>query len=146
LLLVGGDPASDGSGPIQQANAPSFNALCDSDTGLWSQTITIGMTARLSEIDLQLLRRSPDIVAPVDVEIQAVDDAGNVTQTVVGHGSTPGMILAHRSQPGCLTVPLDAPISLLAGQKVAISPTSAPSASGACYEWPFPGLDVYAGG
>ena len=145
-LLVGGDLASDASGGIQQTGAPYFNALCDTDTGLWAQTITAGMTARLSEVELLLLRRSPDITAPVEVEIRAVDDAGNVTETVLGHGSTTATILAHRSQPGWLLVPLDAPVPLLRGQKVAIFPTSAPSASGACYEWPSSGLDLYSGG
>jgi len=43
-------------------------------------------------------------------------------------------------------VSLDAPIELLAGQKVAIFPTAAPSESGACYEWPSSGLDLYSGG
>ena len=145
-FLIGADLASDGSGSIQQMNAPAFTPLCDSDAGLWAQTITVGMTARLSEVELQVLRRSSDIAAPVEVEIRAIDDAGNLTQTVLGHGSTLATVPAHRSQPGWLMVPLDAPVSLLTGQKVAIFPTSSPSASGACYEWTSAGLDLYPNG
>jgi hypothetical protein len=75
-----------------------------------------------------------------------VDDAGQVTGSVLGRGSSTSAIPVHRAEPGWLIVPLDAPILLLAGQKVAIFPTSAPSASGACYEWPSSGLDQYPGG
>jgi hypothetical protein len=143
---IGSDIASDSqSGPVQQS-APYFNALCDTDTGLWAQTVTAGMTARLSEVELLLLRRSPDILAPVDVEIRTVDDSGHPTQSVLGRGSTQATIPAHRFQPGWLTVRLDAPVQLMRGQKVTIFPTSEPSASGACYEWPSAGLDTYAGG
>jgi hypothetical protein len=145
-FLIGADLASDSGGSIQQMNAPHFNALCDSDTGLWAQTVTAGSTVRLSEVELLLLRRAPDIVAPVHVEIRAVDAAGRPAPTVLGRGSTQATIPAHRSQPGWLAVPLDAPVQLLRGQKVAILPTSSPSAGGACYEWVSSGLDVYPGG
>jgi len=145
-FLIGADLASDSGGSIRQMNAPHFNALCDSETGLWAQTLTAGGTVRLSEVELLLLRRSPDIVAPVHVEIRAVDDAGQPTQTMLGRGSTQATIPTHRAQPGWLTVPLDAPVQLLRGQKVAIFPTSAPSVGGACYEWASSGLDIYASG
>jgi hypothetical protein len=145
-IQIGEDVANDAfSGPLQQS-APFFNALCDSETGLWAQTVTAGTTARLSEVELLLLRRSPEILAPVQVEIRAVDDGGQPTQSILGRGSTQATIPSHRSRPGWLTVPLDAPVLLLAGQQVAIFPGSGPSASGACYEWISGGLDVYAGG
>jgi hypothetical protein len=145
-IQIGEDVANDGrSGPLQQS-APFFNALCDSETGLWAQTVTAGMTARLSEVELLLLRRSADILAPVHVEIRAVDDAGQPMQAILGRGSTQATIPFHRSRPGWLLVPLDAPVQILVGQKVAIFPTSAPSTGGACYEWLSGGLDVYGGG
>jgi len=145
-FLIGADLAADSSGSIQQMNAPHFNALCDSETGLWAQTLTVGGTVRLSEVELLLLRRASDIVAPVHVEIRAVDDAGTPTQATLGRGSTEATIPVHRAQPGWLTVPLDAPVQLVRGQKVAIVPTSSPSVGGACYEWVSSGLDVYASG
>jgi hypothetical protein len=103
------------------------------------------MTARLSEVEL-LLRRSPDITSPIAVEIRAVDGGGHPSETVLGRGVTEVTIPFHRAEPGWLTGPLDAPVQLMRGQKVAIFPTSSPSASGACYEWPSSGLDQYSGG
>ena len=145
-IQIGEDVAADArSGPVQQG-APFFNALCDSEVGLWAQTVTAGRTALLAEVELLLLRRSADIAAPVQVEIRAVDDHARPTQSVLGRGSAPATIPFHRSRPGWLAVPLDAPVQLVTGQKVAIFPTSAPSPSGACYEWPSSGLDVYPGG
>src|SRR4051812_13704619 len=58
LMPFGGDIAADARSVPQQMVAPSFAALCDSQSGLWAQTITAGLTARLSEVELQLLRRS----------------------------------------------------------------------------------------
>jgi hypothetical protein len=145
-IQIGNDIAGDSrSGPMQQS-APHFNPLCDSDVGLWAQTITTGMTARLSEVELLLLRRAPDIDAPVRVEIRAVDAAGHPTETVLGQGVTQSTIPVYRAEPGWLPVPLDAPVQLLRGQKVAIFPTSSPSAGGGCYEWTSSGLDTYSGG
>ena len=145
-FLIGADLASDSGGSIRQMNAPHFNALCDSETGLWAQTLTAGGTVRLSEVELLLLRRASDVDAPVHVEIRAVDNVGQPTQTVLGRGFTQATIPTHRAQPGWLTVPLDTPVQLLRGQKVAIFPTSAPSAGGDCYEWASSGLDIYASG
>jgi hypothetical protein len=145
-VQIGEDVAADAySGPVQ-LSAPFFNALCDSETGLWAQTLTAGATVRLADVDLLLLRRSADVEAPVSVEIRAVDDAGQLTPSVLGRGATQATIPVHRAQPAWLTVSLDAPVQLLRGQKVAIFPTSSPSASGACYEWVSGGLDVYSGG
>lgn len=143
---LSGDLVEDGSGRIQQLSAPSFNALCDNGQGLWAQTLTAGLTANLSEVELLLLRRSPEIVAAVQVEIRAVDDRGLPTDTVLGRGATAATIPVHWSQPGWLTVSLDAPVQLPRGQKVAIFPTSTASNSGACYEWVSSGLDLYVGG
>ena len=143
---IGNDVASDGQSGPTQLSAPHFTPLCDSDVGLWAQTITAGMTSRLSEVELLLLRRAPDIDAPVRVEIRAVDAAGRPTEAMLGQGVTKATIPVHRAEPGWLTVPLDAPLQLLRGQKVAIFPTSSPSAGGACYEWISSGLDTYAGG
>ena len=145
-IQIGEDVAGDArSGPVQQG-APFFNALCESETGLWAQTVTAGKTALLSEVELLLLRRSADIWAPVQVEVRAVDEDARPTQSVLGRGSTAATVPFHRSQPGWLLVPLEAPVQLVIGQKVAIFPTSAPSPSGACYEWPSSGLDQYPGG
>jgi len=146
MLQVGADLASNGSGGIQDQSAPFFMPLCETDQGRWAQTLRAGLTAQLSQVDLLLLRRSPDITAPVEVQIRAVDSAGRPTETVLAHGSTTATIPVDRAQPGWLSVSLDAPLPLLAGQHVAIFPTSEPSASGACYEWPSAGLDQYTGG
>jgi hypothetical protein len=145
-IQIGTDAAGDSRSGPTQLSAPHFTPLCDSKVGLWAQTVTAGMTARLSEVQLLLLRRVPDIEAPVHVEIRAVDAASLPTETVLGHGSTQSTIPVHRAEPGWLTVPLDAPVQLLRGQKVGIFPTSSPSASGACYEWVSGGLDTYFGG
>jgi hypothetical protein len=145
-MLAGADLAVNASGAMQETSAPFFNPLCDGPTGLWAQTVSAGATSRLSEVELLLLRRSPDITSPVEIEIRALDDTGALTETALGHGSTSGVIPFHRSQASWLTVPLDTPIQLLVRQKVAIFPTSTPSASGACYEWVSSGLDLYAAG
>jgi hypothetical protein len=140
------DLAADGSsGPLDQ-QAPHFNALCESETGLWAQTLTVGMTSRLSEVELLLLRRSPDIHSPVEVEVREVDDAGRPSETVLARGMTEATIPFHRAAPGWLTIRLEEPVLLLRGQKVAIFPTSRLSDSGTCYEWTSAGLDTYGGG
>ena len=144
--LISADLASDGSGTIQQLQAPHFNALCGTGAGRWAQTMTASLTAQLSDVELLLLRRSSDIESPVQIEIRSVDAAGLPTDTVLGRGSTTATIPYHRSEPGWLRVALDVPVRLLIGQKAAIFPTAMPSATGACYEWVSPGLDVYSGG
>lgn len=145
-MQISTDVAGDARLAPQQMSAPFFMPLCKNERGRWAQTFTAGMTARLSEIELRLLRRSPSINAPVEVEIRAVDEAGLPTATILAHGSTAMLIPSHWSESGWLTVPLDQPIMLRSGQKVAIFPTAEPSASGACYEWVSSGLDLYAGG
>jgi hypothetical protein len=145
-VQIGDDLASDGNGVVRQTSAPHFNALCSTDTGLWSQTITAGMTGQLVMIELLLLRRSPDITSTVDVELRRVDETGHPVETLLGRGSATTAIASHRSAPSWLTVPLDAPVLLRAGQKVAVLPVSTPSPSGACYEWISAGLDQYRGG
>ena len=146
MLQIGADLAANSSGGIQEQSAPFFMALCDNEQGRWAQTFRAGLTAQMTQVDLLLLRRSADIAAPVEVEIRAVDSTGRPTETVLAHGSTIATIPADRAQPGWLTVPLDTPLPLLAGQHVAIFPSSTASASGACYEWPSAGLDQYTGG
>jgi hypothetical protein len=143
---IGPDVAGDDQRSPMQQSAPFFNALCATDTGLWAQTILAGMTGHLVAVDLSILRRSPDITAPVVVEIRTVDDAGYPTDVVLGRGSATTTIASHRSTPSWLSVPLDVPIQLRRSQRVAIFPTSTPSASGACYEWISGGLNQYSGG
>jgi hypothetical protein len=149
-LTIGADGANelaaDGQSGLIQLSAPFFRSLCAGTDGQWAQTVSAGLTAQLVEVELLLLRRTPDVEAPVRAEVRAVDDAGLPTETVLGHGSTGAGIAVHRSKPGWLTVALDAPVQVLRGQKVAIFPTSTVSPSGACYEWVSAGLDQYTGG
>ena len=146
LLQIGADLAANGSGGIQDQSAPLFMPLCDTDRGRWAQTLRAGLTAQLSQVDLLLLRRSPDITAPVEVQIRAVESTGRPTETVLAHGSTAATIPADRAQPGWLSVPLDAPLPLLRRPACRDLPRLQPPASGACYEWPSAGLDQYTGG
>jgi hypothetical protein len=145
-VLLSTDLASDGSGTIQQLQAPHFNAICGAATGRWAQTITASLTGTLAQVDLLLLRRSADIASPVQVEIFSVDAAGLPTTTMLGRGATTATIPVHRSEADWLRVSLDVPVPLLIGEKAAIFPTAMHSATGNCYEWVSSGLDVYSGG
>jgi hypothetical protein len=96
-FLVNTDLAADSRGSVRQISSQSFTLICDIDRGLWVQKLTSGMTARLSEVEIQLLRRSADISAPVEIEIRSVGDASRPTQTVLGQGSTAATIPADRT-------------------------------------------------
>jgi hypothetical protein len=146
MLQIGNDLGASAGGSVFEQSAPFFMPLCDNEQGRWAQTMRAGLTARLVQVDLLLLRRSADVAAPVEIEIRAVDSTGRPTETVLAHGATAATIPVDRARPGWLTIPLDAPLRLLAGQPVAIFPSSTASASGACYEWPSAGRDQYTGG
>lgn len=143
---IASDVAADARTAAFEQSTPFFNALCGSGSGLWAQTMAAGRAGQLTSVELLLLRRSSDIAAPIAVEIRAVDGTGRPTEAVLGRGVTTDAIPAHRATPSWTRVPLDAPIQLKAGQKVAIFPTSSTAPSGACYEWVSGGLDRYASG
>jgi hypothetical protein len=145
-LVSGNDTIVSAGSGLQQSAAPYFNTLCDTAPSLWAQTVTAGRGGTLYRVDLLLLRRSPGSVAPVQLEIRATDGVGLPTAAVLGGGTTAAEIPAHPSEPSWLAVPLDAPVELAAGQKVALFPTSPPSGAGACYDWLSAGTDLYLRG
>lgn len=130
----------------REQRVPTFNALCASGTGRWAQTITAGRTGQLASIDLLLLRRYAEISGPVEIDVRAVDDDGHVTSRQLAHGSSTDVIPYHRSTPAWLSTPLDDPLLLHKGQRVAFFPTATAAATDACYEWLSGGFDQYWGG
>ena len=100
-MVLGDDITIDERGVLQEMKAPSFNSLCNAEHELWAQTLTVGMTGSLYSVELMLLRRFPDVVSPVQVEIRSVDAAGLPTTTVLGRGTTTTVIPFHASVVSC---------------------------------------------